>query len=189
LRDTIKRQIDARLAELIKTQQELARVMDEGSTRLAAIQAESRRDILTQTLALHTLFRVGEDAGKFALWTYIILSALFMLVGTIPLIVKFFTKPGAYDNLLDREEVSYEAGHKAFLGSHARYMHQLEAGNLMAVTSNRRLESALLNGVEHSRAAREFRDSLIEMEKAFAEKIRMEEATAHAKTPESIGVL
>jgi len=189
LRDTIKRQMDARLAELIKTQQELAAAIDEGSTRLAAIQAESRKDILTQTLALHTLFHVGEDAGKFALWTYIILAALFMLVDTIPLIMKFFTKPGPYDNLLDREEVSYDAGHKAFLGSHARYMHQLEAGNLMAVTSNRRLESALLDGVEHSRAAREFLDSLIEMEKAFAEKIRMEEATAHAKTPESIAVL
>jgi len=189
LRDTIKRQMDARLAELIKTQQELAAAIDEGSTRLAAIQAESRKDILTQTLALHTLFHVGEDAGQFALWTYIILAALFMLVDTIPLIMKFFTKPGPYDNLLDREEVSYDAGHKAFLGSHARYMHQLEAGNLMAVTSNRRLESALLDGVEHSRAAREFLDSLIEMEKAFAEKIRMEEATAHAKTPESIAVL
>ena len=59
----------------------------------------------------------------------------------------------------------------------------------MAVTSNRRLESALLDGVEHSRAAREFLDSLIEMEKAFAEKIRMEEVAAHAKTPESIAAL
>ena len=189
LRGTIKQQIDSRLVALATTQQELARVIDEESTRLAAIRAEPRKDILTQTLALHTLFRAGEDAGQFALWTYIILACLFMLVDTIPLIVKFFTKPGPYDNLLDREEVSYDAGHKAFLGSHARYMHQLEAGNLMAVTSNRRLESALLDGVEHSRAAREFLDSLIEMERAFAEKIRMEEVSAQAKTPESIAVL
>ncbi len=189
LRGTIKQQIDSRLVALATAQQELARVIDEESTRLAAIRAEPRKDILTQTLALHTLFRAGEDAGKFALWTYIILACLFMLVDTIPLIVKFFTKPGPYDNLLDREEVSYDAGHKAFLGSHARYMHQLEAGNLMAVTSNRRLESALLDGVEHSRAAREFLDSLIEMERAFAEKIRMEELSAQAKTPESIAVL
>ena len=57
------------------------------------------------------------------------------------------------------------------------------------MTSNRRLESALLDGIEHSRAAREFLDSLIEMEKAFAEKIRMEEAAAHAKTPELIAAL
>jgi hypothetical protein len=59
----------------------------------------------------------------------------------------------------------------------------------MAVTSNRRLESALLDGVEHSRAAREFLDSLIEMEKAFAEKIRMEQETAREKTPESLAAL
>ena len=189
LRETIKQQIDSRLAALATSQQELARVTDEETARLAAIRAEPRRDILTQTLALHTLFKAGEEAGKFALWTYIVLACLFMLVDTIPLVVKFFTKPGPYDTLLDREEVSYDAGHKAFLGSHARYMHQLASGNLMAVTSNRRLESALLDGVEHSRAAREFLDSLIEMEKAFAEKIRMEEVTAHAKTPESIAAL
>jgi len=189
LRETIKQQIDSRLAALATSQQELARVTDEEAARLASIRAEPRRDILTQTLALHTLFKAGEEAGKFAVWTYIVLACLFMLVDTIPLVVKFFTKPGPYDTLLDREEVSYDAGHKAFLGSHARYMHHLASGNLMAVTSNRRLESALLDGVEHSRAAREFLDSLIEMEKAFAEKIRMEEVTAHAKTPESIAAL
>jgi Domain of unknown function (DUF4407) len=189
LRDTIKQQIDSRLTALASAQQELARVTDEETVRLAAIRAEPRKDILKQTLALHTLFKAGEEAGKFAVWTYIVLACLFMLVDTIPLIVKFFTKPGPYDTLLDREEVSYDAGHKAFLGSHARYMHQLAAGNLMAVTSNRRLESALLDGIEHSRAAREFLDSLIEMEKAFAEKIRMEEVSAHAKTPESIAAL
>jgi hypothetical protein len=189
LRGTIKQQIDSSLAALASPQRELVRMSDEQAERLAAIRAEPRKDILTQTLALHTLFRAGEETGKFALWTYIVLASLFMLVDTIPLIVKFFTKPGPYDTLLDREEVSYDTGHKAFLGSHARYMHQLAAGNLMAVTGNRRLESALLDGVEHSRAAREFLDSLIEMEKAFAEKIRMEEATASAKTPESIAAL
>ncbi|MFZ4777530.1 MAG: DUF4407 domain-containing protein [Terrimicrobiaceae bacterium] len=189
LRDTIRQQIDSRLAALATSQQELARVIDEETSRLAAIRAEPRKDILTQTLALHTLFRAGEDAGDFAVWTYIVLACLFMLVDTIPLVVKFFTKPGPYDNLLDREEVSYDTGHRAFLGSHTRYMNQLASGNLMAVTSNRRLESALLDGVEHSRAAREFLDSLIELEKAFAEKMRIEEVTAHAKTPESIAAL
>lgn len=189
LRGTIKQQIDSRLAALATAQKELARVTDEEATRLEAIRAEPRRDLLTQTLALHTLFKAGEEAGDFAVWTYIVLACLFMLVDTIPLIVKFFTKPGPYDTLLDREEISYDSGHKAFLGSHARYMQHLASGNLMAVTSNRRLESALLDGVEHSRAAREFLDSLIEMEKAFAEKIRMEEESSRAKTPESIAAL
>lgn len=189
LRATIKQQIDARLAALTSMQQELDRVTAEEAAQLTAIRTQPRRDLLTQTLALHSIFRSGEEAGRFALWTYVILASLFLLVDTIPIVVKFFTKPGPYDTLLDREEIAYDSGHRAFLGSHARYMNQLTAGNLMAVTSNRRLESALLDGVEHSRAAREFLDSLIEMERAFAEKMRMEEASAQAKTPESLAML
>jgi len=189
LRATIKQQIDASLDALAASQQELTQVNSEEGAQLDAIRAQPRRDILTQTLALDTLFRAGEDAGRFALWTYFVLTGLFMLVDTIPLVVKFFTKPGPYDTLLDRDEVSFDAGHKAFLGSHARYMEQLASGNLMAVTRNRRLETALLDGVEHSRAAREFLDSLIELEKAFAEKIRMEQAEGLVKTPESLAAL
>jgi hypothetical protein len=60
-------------------------------------------------------------------------------------------------------------------------MDQLAGGNLIAVTRNKRLEHALVDGVEHSRAAREFLDSMIDMEKAFEEKMRFEqEAAAHA---------
>jgi hypothetical protein len=50
---------------------------------------------LTQTLALHHLFKEGAEGGRFAFYTYIILTALFMLVDTIPLVVKFFTKDRA----------------------------------------------------------------------------------------------
>ena len=189
LRATIKQQIDAGLDALTGAERELAHVGSQEAAQVDAIRAEPRRDLLTQTLALHALFRAGEDAGRFAVWTYIVLAGLFMLVDTIPLMVKFFTKPGPYDTLLDRDEVSYDAGHKAFLGSHARYMSQLASGNLMAVTRNRTLETALVDGVEHSRAAREFLDSLIEMEKSFAEKIRMEQETGLAKTPETIAAL
>jgi len=189
LRETIKQQIDSRLLALVAAQKELERVTAEEETRLAGIRAEPRKDILTQTLALHTLFKAGAEAGQFAVWTYLILTGLFMLVDTIPLVVKFFTKPGPYDTLLDREEVSYDAGHRAFLGGHARYMGELTAGNLMSVTRNRRLETALVDGVEHSRAAREFLDSLIEMEKSFAEKIRIEQEGVGNKTPESLAAL
>lgn len=175
LRDTIKQQIDTRLAELKRVQDELAAVVHEESERLAAIRAEPRRDILTQTLALHALFKQGSQGGQFALYTYFVLTMLFMLVDTIPLIVKFFTKPGPYDTLVDRDEITFDAEHRAFRQSHRRYMDQLAAGNLIAVTRNQRLEHALVDGVEHSRAAREFLDSLIEMEKAFAEKMKVEE--------------
>ena len=175
LRETIKQQIDTRLAELKRVQGELAAVAAEEAERLDAIRSEPRRDILTQTLALHDLFQAGNRGGTFAFYTYIILTALFMLVDTIPLIVKFFTKPGPYDTLVDRDEITYDAEHRAFRQSHGRYMEQLASGNLIAVTRNRRLEHALVDGVEHTRAAREFLDSLIEMERSFAEKMKLEE--------------
>lgn len=175
LRDTIKKQLDALIAELDRTRNELAGVDAEENQRLTALRDEPRRDVLTQTLALHRLFEAGNQGGKFALYTYVILTLLFMLVDTIPLIVKFFTKPGPYDTLVDRDEVVFDSEHRAFRDTRSRYMQQLTAGNLIAVTRNEKLEHALVDGVEHTRAAREFLDSLIEMERAFAEKMHAEE--------------
>ena len=60
--------------------------------RVESLKNEPRRDILTQTLALHGLFEDGEEGGRFALYAYAVLALLFMLVDTIPLIVKFFSK-------------------------------------------------------------------------------------------------
>ncbi len=175
LRETIKQQIDTRLVELRQVQEDLAASSNEEAERLSAIRAEPRRDILTQTLALHTLFKAGNQGGQFAFYTYIVLGLLFMLVDTIPLIVKFFTKPGPYDTLVDRDDITFDAEHRAFRTSNHRYMEQLAGGNLIAVTRNPRLERALIDGVEHSRAAREFLDSLIDMERSFAEKMKFEE--------------
>ena len=175
LRETIKLQIDNRLLELRRVQEELAALTNEEAERLSALRAEPRRDILTQTLALHTLFKAGDQGGKFAFYTYVVLTLLFMLVDTIPLIIKFFTKPGPYDTLVDRDEITYDSEHRVFRETRGRYMEQLSSGNLISVTRNPRLEHALVDGVEHSRAAREFLDSLIEMERSFAEKMRIEE--------------
>jgi len=189
LRDTINAQIDTRNEELRVVQGELAAVSTEERQRIDSILAEPRRDVLTQTLALHRLFQEGNEGGKFAFYTYCILTALFMLVDTIPLVVKFFTKPGPYDTLLDRDEIAFDGEHRAFRESHQRYMDRLAGGNLISVTRNKRLEHALVDGVEHSRAAREFLDSLIEMERSFAEQMRLEqEAHAHAG-PEKLAAL
>jgi hypothetical protein len=189
LRDTIKQQIDTRLEELDRAQDELAAVASEERSRIDAMIAEPRKDILTQTLALHGLFQEGSEGGQFALATYIVLTLLFMLVDTIPLIVKFFTKPGPYDTLLDRDEITFDGEHRAFRVSHGRYMDKLATGNLIAVTRNKRLENALIDGVEHSRAAQEFLDSLIQMEKSFAEKIRLEQEEAFHAGPEKLAAL
>ena len=125
LRQTIKQQIDTRLEELKRVQEELSRVAADERAAIDAIRAEPRKDVLTQTLALNKLFEAGSAGGKFAYYTYMILTALFMLVDTIPLIVKFFTKSGPYDTLLDRDEVCFESEHKAFLQSQKRYMTQM----------------------------------------------------------------
>lgn len=189
LRESIKAQIDTRNEELAVVQQELADVTAEERDRINAIREEPRRDVLTQTLALHELFENGQEGGKFAFYTYCILTALFMLVDTIPLVVKFFTKPGPYDRLLDRDELDFEAQHKAFKETHGRYMEKLTSGNLTAVTRNKSLEHALVDGVEHSRAAREFLDSLIAMERSFAEQMKLEKEAHAASGPEKIAML
>lgn len=184
LRDTIRQQIDTRLQELERSQEELATIGQEEAERIQAIRDEPRRDILTQTLALHGLFQAGDEGGKFAFYTYIILTMLFLLVDTIPLVIKFFIKAGPYDSLVDRDEVSFESEHKAFLESNRRYMAQLSAGNLITVTRNKNLEHALVDGVEHTRAAREFLDSMIDLERAFSERMRSEEGQAGFDDPE-----
>jgi hypothetical protein len=189
IRDTLRQQIDSRLNELQGVQAEQIRLGTEEATRLAALNAEPRRDILTQTLALHQLFQAGNEGGKFAMATYVVLTLLFILVDTIPVMLKFFCKPGPYDLLLDRDEVRYGSEHQAFLTSHGRYMEQLAAGNLVAVTRNKPLEDALVDGVEHTRAAREFLSSLIELEKAFHEKLLMEQQAARESSPEKAAVL
>ena len=189
IRDTLKQQIDFRLAELQIAQSELARLGTDEAAQLDALRAERRQDILTQTLALHKLFQAGDQGGRFALATYLILTLLFILVDTIPVMLKFFCKAGPYDRLLDRDEVRFDSEHQAFLASHRRYMDELAAGNLIAVTRNKPLEDALVDGVEHTRAAREFLGSLIEMEKAFSEKLLLEQQAASDSAPEKLAVL
>lgn len=189
LRDTIRQQIDSLLAEIETTREELAAVATQERERIAGLKSEPRRDILTQTLALHGMFKKGEEGGRFALGTYLVLTMLFMLVDTIPLIVKFFTKPGPYDRLLDRDETSFDADHQAFRQSNSRYMERLADGNLLALTRNKQLEGALVEGVEQSRAAREFLDSLIAMERSFAEQMRLEQEENVNSGPEKLAAL
>ena len=189
LRETIKLQIDSLLAEQGLAKEELASVGKEERERLSEIKNEPRRDILTQTLALHHLFEAGAEGGEFAFYTYVILTALFMLVDTIPLVVKFFTKPGPYDTLVDRDEITFDTEHKEFKTHKGRYKEKLPDGNVISVTRNKYLEDALVDGVEHSQAARQFLDSLTAMERSFAEKMRLEEEANAEAGPEKLAMI
>lgn len=174
LRETLKAQIDSLLAQLRGLQEESARLSADAEARITVLRAEPRRDILTQTLALHALFDRGAEGGRFALIAYLVLSALFMLVDTIPLVVKFFSKPGPYDTLLDCDEVKFDRERLAFLRGFDRYMNQLVDSPFLHVTQNRPLERALIEGVDRSRAAKAFLEHLMDLEQAFQEKMRLE---------------
>ncbi|MFM1561585.1 MAG: DUF4407 domain-containing protein [Roseibacillus sp.] len=153
-------------------------------TRTAAIMAEPRRDILTQTMALHGLFKAGDNGGQFALVAYLVLAGLFMLIDTIPLVVKFFSKPGPYDTLVDCDEVRFEKEREAFLNSYERYMDNLEGGGLLLATKNRPLERALVDGVDRSRAAKEFLESLMSLERSFEANMEEERERIASKPGE-----
>jgi hypothetical protein len=174
IRETLKAQIDTRLDQAKQFQNELAKLLDDEQSRVAIIRAEPRRDILKQTLALHRLFNEGAEGGVFALTAYLVLSALFMLVDTIPLMVKFFSKPGPYDTLVDMDEVRFDKERESFLKSYKRYMDELANGHLLHLTRNKPLEQALIEGVDRSRAAKEFLESLLSLEKTFEERVRLE---------------
>ncbi|MGV3658683.1 MAG: DUF4407 domain-containing protein [Prosthecobacter sp.] len=180
IRETLKTQIDALLLQLQNLHLETAQLVKDEDTRIATIRSEPRRDILTQTLALHELFEQGAQGGTFALVAYLVLTLLFMLVDTIPLIVKFFSKPGPYDTLLDREEVKFDGERKAFLTGFNRYMKELGESKLLHLTQHKPLERALVEGVDRSRAAKEFLEHLMELERAFEEKIRLAREQAAA---------
>jgi len=174
IRGTLQKQIDAQLEQLKGMHEEVTRLANDEEARVAAIRAEARKDILTQTLALHRLFEKGNEGGQFAFWAYVILTLLFMLVDTIPLVVKFFSKAGPYDTLLDLDEVRFDRERKTFLESFHRYMDGLTSGPFLHLTRNKPLEAALIEGVDRSRAAKEFLEHLLDLEKSFEEKVRIE---------------
>lgn len=174
IRETLKTQIDALLTQMSGLQEDIAKLSADEEARITRLREEPRRDILTQTLALHQLFENGTQGGHFALVAYLVLSALFMLVDTIPLVVKFFSKPGPYDALLDCDEVKFDRERLAFLKGFDRYMKQLVDSPFLHITQNRPLERSLIEGVDRSRAAKAFLEHLMELEKAFQEKIRLE---------------
>ncbi len=174
LRETISSQIDTRLAELALLQEELQELARNESARTQTLRSEPRKDLLTQTLALHGLFKKGEEGGQFALAAYLVLALLFLVVDTIPIVLKFFSKPGPYDTLVDRDELTYDSEREAFLKGYKEYMQKLSGGSLLNLTTNRPLERALVDGVDRSRVAKEFLESLLELETAFETRIQAE---------------
>ncbi|WP_395744180.1 DUF4407 domain-containing protein [Prosthecobacter sp.] len=173
IRETLKTQIDALLLQQKNMNEEIARLGQDEELRIAKIRDESRRDILKQTLALHELFQQGAQGGTFALVAYLVLTLLFMLVDTIPLIMKFFSKPGPYDTMVDREELGFEGERKAFMEGFSRQMKELGESRVLNFTRNKMLERSLVTSVDGARSAKEFLVYLMDLEREFEEKSRV----------------
>lgn len=176
IRAAIRQQIDTLLADLKRAQDDIAAASAALASRTAALRAEPRRDILTQTLALHRLFDAKDARASFAFSTYAILTLLFMLVDTIPLVVKFFCAPGPYDTLVDRDEMTFKADHHGFRHAHQHFLSELKNGRIPFSSRSRDLDHAFSDGVEQTRAAQAFLDSLVEMEHQFHQRLESEAA-------------
>ncbi|MCP5555409.1 MAG: DUF4407 domain-containing protein [Verrucomicrobiales bacterium] len=191
IRSTIHGQIDTLLASLKAVQGELEAAGKAEQQRIDDINDEPRRDLLTQTLALHSLFENSDAKGRFALITYGILTLLFLLVDTIPLMVKFFCKAGPYDLIVDRDEMRFDSEHRAFRQYHRDLMKQVaSSGSLITAMRSKPLEDAFVDGLSHTRAAREFLDNLVGLETSFHESIlrHMEDETS-LRSPEKRDLL
>lgn len=100
----IQTQIDSHSAEVTRLRDEANLLATDTQNQIAGVQNQTRQDLLTQTLVLHSLFGGESEGGAFALMVYVVIAALFMLVDTIPLVVKFFSKAGPYDYYIYQDE-------------------------------------------------------------------------------------
>ena len=107
LADQYKAQMESAKQErdrLMSEDEQLANLQEE---RIEKIAKGTRQDLLTQTLVLHHLFKKGDEGGHFAMIVYGMIAGLFMLIDTIPLVVKFFTKSSVYDRMVRDEEKTH----------------------------------------------------------------------------------
>ncbi|MEM7010054.1 MAG: DUF4407 domain-containing protein [Verrucomicrobiota bacterium] len=100
----IQGQIDSNSEELARLRGQSNQLAEDTQAQVTALQQQPRQDLLTQTLVLHSLFESGSEGGHFAMIVYVVIAGLFMLVDTIPLVVKFFSKAGPYDYLVLHQE-------------------------------------------------------------------------------------
>jgi len=144
VRSQIQAQIDSGLADLQRLRGEVTSISEGEQERIAEIEHAPRRDLLTQTLALHHLFVSGSEGGRFALVAYLVLAGLFLAVDTIPIIVKFTSKGGEYDEKLDQSHYEAALAMVASRKSHMELLHQETLQKLEGTQEIFEQESALL---------------------------------------------
>jgi len=103
IRQSIQDQIDSATAEIERLRAQRAKLTGEGNT---LADAPPPTDLISRTFALHSLFH--KPGGAFALSSYIVLSLVFIVLDTIPLVAKFSAKKGPYDLLIEYQENTFE---------------------------------------------------------------------------------
>ncbi|MDF1816500.1 MAG: DUF4407 domain-containing protein [Verrucomicrobiales bacterium] len=98
----LKDQIESASAELKRLRTESEQITDNTIDRVDSLKDEKRSDLMVQTMVLHHMFE--KEGGGFALAVYIVITCLFTLIDTIPLVVKFFAEPGIYDHIQAQKE-------------------------------------------------------------------------------------
>ncbi len=98
----LKAQIDNTSKELERLRGEAAQLSGYADNKVAAVETRRMGDMLQRTLALHSLFH--KEGGTFALIVYTIITLLFSTIDTVPLVAKFFSSPGIYDERVRKAE-------------------------------------------------------------------------------------
>lgn len=102
LREDLQKQITAISDEILSLQTRKQRLLSEADEKA---NTDPPSDLITATLALHRLF--SKEGGSIALTTYIVLSLIFVIMDTIPIVVKFTAKPGPYEMLIEYQETNF----------------------------------------------------------------------------------
>lgn len=108
LRASLQSEIDSTTQRITDLQAQKTQLMQQANPDP---NVPSPNDLITRTFALHSLFH--QQGGAFALSAYIVLSLVFMILDTIPLVAKFTAKKGPYDLLIEHQERTFDPGGSA----------------------------------------------------------------------------
>jgi hypothetical protein len=184
VRESYQFQIDGLLEEIGRLRGELAAVESQQLEELKKVREDSRWDILTQTLALHTVFEFKDGRGQFALTAYIILTVLFVVVDTIPLVVKFFSKPGPYDSLVNRDEIQFDQERLAFSQVAVDYFRDENRAQMASIARDLNLDPAMMDQFKRNHASKDYLQVMLNLERAFQDTLQRERQAIGEANPD-----
>ena len=176
LRKNIQKAIDSGLDELNRRRRELDDLTALELKRMDDLRNNPRRDMLTQTLAMHHLFEHPDAGGDFALIAYLVLAGLFLAIDTMPILVKFTAKKGEYD---ERRERAYAL---AKIPAEARKHDEVDAETLRQLVLEYDMEEQQMRIQEQRAKALEQREKACERQ----QRVHAKEKEVYQKEQEAM---